>query len=295
MLACLVANPAAGRGRGARLLPAVREALAARGVTDVRLTQLPRDERRLAREAALAGVETIIALGGDGTWGNAARGLLEAGGRSRLALLVAGTGNDFSHALRLPDRDMAAMIGIALGACERRVDIGSADAIPFLNVAGIGIETSVIESTRSVPLLRGHLLYFVTALPKLVTYRAPSAVVAVDDSFPEPAHKYLALIAANGPRFGGGFHIAPAASLTDGLLDFVSIKDAVALRRAALLTRVRFGRHLAEPEVKLQLAQKVSTQFDAPPLIDVDGEIVQARTSTVEIRCLPQALRMAAP
>src|SRR5690242_16040584 len=109
MSGCLIANPAAGGGRGARRLPAVRDALAAVGITDIRLTRGPGDERVRAAEAAAEGVETIVALGGDGTWGNVARGMLESGRDARLVPIAAGTGNDFPHALGLPAHDVAAM------------------------------------------------------------------------------------------------------------------------------------------------------------------------------------------
>jgi len=290
---CLIANPAAGRGRGARVLPAIQNALAAAGVTDVRLTTAAGDERRLARDAAAGGVETIIALGGDGTWGNAARGILESGRDARLALLAAGTGNDFGHALGLPVSDLRAMAHIAVGSREMRVDVGCADGASFVNVAGFGVETIVIEASRHVPLLRGHLLYLATAVPQLFTYRALTARIHRDGEDEPIAAPYLALIAANGPRFGGGFHVAPRASLTDGLLDLVSIRDASVVRRAALLARVRMGRHLERPEVELHQVRCAELHFDAPPLMDLDGELVRAQSENVEIRCVSRALRVA--
>jgi diacylglycerol kinase family enzyme len=115
MNACLIANPAAGRGRGARRLPRVREALAAVGIRDIRSTRGPGEERDLAARAAEEGIETIVALGGDGTWGNVARGILDARRDARLVPIAAGTGNDFPHALGLPAFDPVAMARIAAG------------------------------------------------------------------------------------------------------------------------------------------------------------------------------------
>jgi diacylglycerol kinase (ATP) len=290
---CLIANPASGRGRGARLLPAIREALAARGVTDIRVTAAAGDERRLARQAAAAGVDTVIALGGDGTWGNAARGILESGKRARLALLAAGTGNDFAHALGLTPGDMRRMLQISLDPGSTTVDLGLADGTPFVNVAGFGVETSVIEAARHVPLLRGHLLYFAAAVPKLFTYR-PLVARATDDGERNPGpSKYLALVIANGPRFGGGFRIAPAASLADGLLDFVAVGDAGVARRVALLARVRAGRHAAEPEVEMRQIRSLGLEFDQPTPMDLDGEVVRTTSKHVSIECLPGALTVA--
>ena len=73
---CVIVNPAAGRGRGARTLPAVREAFAAVGVADVRTTEAREDERAVARRAIDEGFTTLVAVGGDGTWGNVANAIL---------------------------------------------------------------------------------------------------------------------------------------------------------------------------------------------------------------------------
>ena len=84
-----------------------------------------------------------MALGGDGTWGNVARGILESGRDARLVPVAAGTGNDFPHALGLPAGDPVAMARIAAGSGSVRVDVGWANDIAFLNVAGLGLETEV--------------------------------------------------------------------------------------------------------------------------------------------------------
>jgi diacylglycerol kinase (ATP) len=290
-------NPAAGRGRAARLLPQIRAILAGAGVHDIRLTTAPGDERRLARDAAAEGIDTIIALGGDGTWGNAARGMLESGRDARLALLAAGTGNDFAYTLGLPVDNLAAMVGAAVADQERRLDMGQVNDLPFLNVAGVGIEAAVLEASQRVRLLRGPLVYVATAIPKLHTFRAMSASVTVDgatevpnDPAPTP---WLAIVASNGPRFGGGFRIAPGASPFDGQLDLVTVRDAGRLRRATLFVRARRGTHLGQPEVSHRRFRSAVLRCAEPPLLDVDGELVRTTTTRFEIRCLPQVLRVA--
>jgi len=57
----VVLNPNSGRGRGARLEPAIREAFRAQGA-EFGLTAGPGDEERLAREAIAAGFDRIVAV-----------------------------------------------------------------------------------------------------------------------------------------------------------------------------------------------------------------------------------------
>lgn len=291
----LIANPAAGRGRAARLLPAVRAALARHGITDVRLSAEPGDERRVAREAARSGATTIIALGGDGTWGNVGRGILESQRDVRLALLAAGTGNDLAYATGVPAHDIEATVRLAIDGPDRRMDAGQVDGVHFLNVAGFGFDAEVLAATLQGRWLRGHAVYLVTAVRKLMAYRGLVAAADIDARDVRERAHYLALIVSNGPRFGGGFLIAPNARVDDGVLDLVAVRDTSTLRRFAVFAKLPAGKHVGEPEVRLSTLREGRFTFDAPPLFDADGELHQAARCEVIVRCLPQALRLVAP
>lgn len=291
MNACLIANPAAGRGRGARRLPRVREALAAVGIDDVRLTRGPGDERNLAARAAADGIETIVALGGDGTWGNIARGIIDSGRDARLVPIAAGTGNDFPHALQLPAHDPVAMARIAAGGASVRVDLGWANDIAFLNVAGVGLETEVLRAVRDVRALSGAMLYVAAALPLLRSYPGLKASIQFEDEPASPVLPFCAIVASNGPRFGGGFRVAPGASVTDGKVDLVSVRDAPPRRRLQLFVRARMGTHLGQPEVERWPATKLTLNFEEAPLLDADGELHAIASKELRIRVDPGAIR----
>lgn len=275
------------------MLPAVRAAMRAVGVEDVRVTTAAGDELRLAREAALEGAETIVAMGGDGTWGNVARGILESGRDVRLALIATGTGNDFGHSLGLPVTDPRAMARIAVGSASQRVDMGRIDGTAFLNVAGVGIEADVLAASQSVKFLRGPAVYLATAIPKLRTYQPVQCRLSANGTTATKPVAYLAIVVSNGPRFGGGFRIAPGASVSDGLLDLVTVRDAAVGRRARIFVRARLGTHLGQPEVQRKQLNEGVLLFDEAPLMDIDGELRRAASPLVEIECLPGAIRMA--
>jgi diacylglycerol kinase (ATP) len=290
--ACLIANPAAGRGRGARLLPRVREALGTAGIHDVRLTRAPGHERDLAAAAAGEGIETIVALGGDGTWGNVARGILESGRDARLVPIAAGTGNDFPHALQLPAHDPAAMSRIAAGDGSVRVDVGWANDLAFLNVAGLGLETEVLRALREIRTLTGPLVYVAAALPLLRSYRGLNASIQNGSELPGPMHQWCAIVVSNGPRFGGGFRVAPGATVTDGKVDLIAVRDAQPLRRLQLFVRARLGTHIGQPEVTRSPVNNVTFRFDEPPLLDTDGELHQIGSTDLRVRVQAGAIRV---
>lgn len=305
----VIANPAAGRGHGGRLVPRLRalldEATARAGgslAAELHLTTRPGEECDLARAAAERGAGTISALGGDGTWGNVVRGIMGAritGERPRLALLAAGTGNDLAYATGVAAHDLDAALAIALGAHERRIDVGEADGVHFVNCAGFGFDAAVLEGTQRVRWLRGHAVYLFTAARMLFGYRGIEAAVQVVEGAAPPgeaggesAH-YLAVIFANGPRFGGGFRIAPGAQVDDGVLDLVRVTDGSPLRRARVFAGATRGTHITAPEVDIRAVREAVLTFRVPPRFDADGELHQARACEVTVRCHPRALRLA--
>jgi diacylglycerol kinase (ATP) len=294
---CVIVNPAAGRGRGARALPAVREAFAAVGVTDVRLTTGKANERLIATQAIQEGVTTLVAVGGDGTWSNVANGLLAAGAGDavRLAVIAAGTGNDFAKTAGAPAGDFAATARLVAEGVETRVDVGHIEDHYFLNIAGFGFDIAVLEDIPSIPLLKGDAVYIVSALRQLVGYGG----VDIDITSPNGrrgATRHLMLILANAKNFGGAFRIAPDASLTDGAIDAISIHDASAWRRLKLFGAAARGTHIGQPEVVTETASSFTIHFATPPAYEVDGEYHrQASSKDVHVRCIPGALRVVAP
>jgi diacylglycerol kinase (ATP) len=272
----------------------VRQAFAAHGVTDVRLTTGPRQERDLARRAVEDGAETIVAVGGDGTWSNVANAILAMGADVRLGLLSGGTGCDFAKTTGSPATDPEATARLAVEGPDTRVDVGRIEDRYFLNVSGFGFDIAVLEDISRIPLLKGNAVYMVSALRQLLGYRGVEIEIA-SDAARRGAARHLMLIVANARNFGGAFRIAPNASLTDGLLDAVSIHDASALRRLSLFGAAGKGTHVSAPEVSVEQAPRFVLRFAQPPAYETDGEYNRAQSAELEIACVPGALRVVTP
>jgi diacylglycerol kinase (ATP) len=103
------------------------------------------------------------------------------------------------------------------------------------------------------------------------------------------------LTVSNGRYFGGGFPIAPGATVTDGLLHACRIEDASPLRRLQLFNWAERGRHVRSERVEILSDSRFRLTFDAPPRFEVDGDVRRAAEATVELSVLPGALRVVAP
>jgi diacylglycerol kinase (ATP) len=288
---CVVLNPAAGRGLGAQSRPAIAAAFAAHGVTDMRETRGPGDEARVVREAIADGCTTLVAVGGDGTWGQVAGAIVAAGAPCRLALLAAGTGNDFARTLGVPANDPVATARLATGGPDVAVDIGRIEQHWFLNIAGFGFDIAVLEDIGNLPWLRGQLLYKVSALRQLIGFRGVE--IAIDSpAARRESRRHLMLIVANARYFGGAFRIAPAASLTDGRLDAIAIADAPPLTRMRLFNAAGSGAHVRHREVTTEQAERFTLRFAKPPAYETDGEYRRAASAELEVQCIARALRV---
>src|SRR5439155_18687756 len=140
----VVVNPTSGRGRGGRLGPGVRQALTALGVEhEVVLSESPLDPPRIARQAAGDGADIVAALGGDGMAGMVGSALV--GMRTALAVIPAGTGNDFAGLLGFRrNRPLAVLSSLAKPEI-REVDTvrihGAEGEAHYINVAGAGFDS----------------------------------------------------------------------------------------------------------------------------------------------------------
>jgi diacylglycerol kinase (ATP) len=271
----LIVNPAAGRGRALRRLDAATRALARVGKLDVVRTEQRGDEARLALEAAADGVRTLVVLGGDGTVSLVAGALATAGADTPLAILAAGTGNDFAKSLGAPVHDYAAMAERIARGESRRVDVGRLGGRPFVNAAGFGFDVAVLERMTRARWLHGDALYIAAALAELFRFGGVDARVQVTPEVLDERARWVLVVIANGQWFGGSFRIAPSARLDDGRLDVVLVRDVRAWRRARLFAAAPFGAHVRAPEVQALTTDACTITTDQPVGCELDGELVR--------------------
>lgn len=301
----VVANPRSagggGRGRLEAAWPRLRELLAP---CELAWTRGPRDAERLAREAVRAGVDRVVAAGGDGTASEVVSGILSAGlgARAELGLLPLGTGGDLARALAVP-RGLEAAAACIACATPRPLDAGRVayrdragrDASTFfVNVASLGMSGLVTELVEQAPkALGGRTAFLIGTLRALARYRAVPVRVRLDGA-PLYEGPVALVAAANGRYFGGGMRIAPDARLDDGLLDAVVVPELPALRALRQLPRLYRGTHLGVDGVLHARGRLLEVEADTGAArLEVDGEPLGAAPARVEL--LAGALRLRAP
>lgn len=248
------------------------------------------DEERLAGLALQNGARVIVAVGGDGTYSGIANAVLRSGEKCQLAIVPSGTGNDVAKTLGIQDKTPQQIAALVSSSGGSEIDVGLTDGRYFVNSCGFGFDASVLEATRRVRFLTGDAVYIYSALRQLFTYRGIS--VSVDAN--AEAGKMLMLTVSNGRFLGGAFRIAPHASVVDGELDIGFFGDTGLIGRVRIFAGAFRGTHVGLPSVKTKRVAEMTLRFPAPPMMEMDGELRQALSSTVKIECVPRALNVVA-
>jgi len=286
----VILNPAAGRGSAGEREPEIEEAFRRLGLAvEIFRTAGPGEATELACALCAQGAEVVVAAGGDGTVNEVAQALV--GTDTVLGILPLGSGNDFARAMGIPAELRQAAEALARGR-ERRVDVGEASGRYYLNALGMGIDGQIAHDYRTHTFLRGEIGYLLATVYEVLRFR-PFAV-EVEAEGRRFAGELLAVAAMNGPWAGGGFCLAPQARPDDGLLDLALLGHYPRLVRLVVLPKTRDGSYLRLSRAQLLRTREVRVRAERPLFVHLDGELLSERVSDLEVKLLPQALRVRA-
>lgn len=247
------------------------------------------DATRFATQAAEAGVDTVVAAGGDGTINEVVQGVIAA---SRIDCAVAtipmGTANDFASQAEIPADDPAAALDLILHTPPRRIDVGMINDRPFINVASGGVGAEIVAQTPAeLKEMLGGVSYSLTGLANVLTLK-PRKLSVKAPQFDWCDEAYVITV-GNSRTAGGGYTVAPDAKLDDGLLDMMIVP------RLSPEEFFRFVGQLLElsngmdfQEIVRKQVPWVEVTADEPLAVTVDGEPMSASTFRFEI--LPKRL-----
>ncbi|MBN1454239.1 MAG: YegS/Rv2252/BmrU family lipid kinase [Anaerolineales bacterium] len=299
--ALVIYNPAAGRFPVKPFLKAIeKELVKADWCADIVATQSGDHAVQLGKQAAAEKYEAALAVGGDGTVGQVASGLL--GSETALGVLPAGTSNVWAQELGLPSfnwaypRRLQENARILANTPIQRVDMGQCNEYSFMMWAGMGLDAMAIHTIE--PRVRLEKFFAVPEYAASTIWNASqwSGIrlrLWVDEK--EIEGHYLLTVANNIRRYMGGHSIlSPNAYLDDGLLDlwlFQGDSLADAFRIAYELWR---GHHVNSSEAQRIPFQSLRVQAESPFFVHMDAEPKDA-TKEANITVQKRALKLLMP
>ena len=238
-------------------------------------TPAPHSAANEARRAALEGFDLLIAAGGDGTINEVVNGIAPLDQRPKLAIIPAGTTNDYARALQIPRDNPLAAAQVILKGQTARMDVGKANETYFINIAAGG---SLTELTYQVPSklksMYGYLAYVVKGAELLTRVRPINVRVEYDDGYYEGEASMFFLALTNS--VGGFEQIVPDAKLDDGKFTLLIVKTTKLQDMMGLIAEVMAGgRHVDNDNliyVKSSEVHVTSLDSNAPISINLDGE-----------------------
>ncbi len=228
-------NPNSGKGNIRKEISFILESLSAKRY-DIRVFPTAKcgDAADMAKNEA-NNYDLLVCAGGDGTFNEVARGLMEAKNSGQnipvVGYIPVGTVNDFATSLDIP-KDIIDAVYVILTGKEKSVDIGSfsvGDEVGFHSyftyVAAFGAFTEVsYETSQDVKNVIGKAAYFLEGVKSLQKIRPYHLKISYDGN--EIEDDFIFGMVANSKSVGGFKGITgPEVYLDDGEFDAIFVKN----------------------------------------------------------------------
>ncbi len=288
----LIVNLIAGQGRCKQIFPSVQRQLDKDHIDyDLHYTNEPEEATDVARMGIESGFTHIVAVGGDGTVNEVANGVV--GSNAILAVIPAGTGNDFIRMTNIP-QDHRQAAHLLTDGRERMIDMGQVvGSRYFVNGLGIGIDAQVAQDVLKMDRLRGTFAYLYAAIKEVFRFKSFPVELA-GSNWHEEKH-CISLGFANGKYCGGGFKLAPLAEIDDGKIDVAAVGDFPKLERLIRLPQARKGEHLKLAGVSYHQDVKITVSSQVKLIAHIDGEPYKLPSQDFSVQVVPNSLRVLVP
>ena len=267
----LLINPKSGNGRGNKVGKLVKQEFKALGIQylDISADSAQQSQENLKRKLREnQKFEGLFLIGGDGTVNLAVQELV--GSDLGLALIPAGTGNDFARTLNLKLKNPEQLIKHYLSSRPSLIDVGKVGEKYFVDVLSTGFDSMVNERANAMKRIKGRAKYNISILLVLSTFKPKNYRFSIDGfSFESKA---MLIAVSNGICYGGGMKVTPDAKIDDGLFDILILSPVSKLEFLKVFPKVFSGKHITHPAVRISRGRSVEIDSDA--VAYADGERV---------------------
>lgn len=241
-----------------------------------------------------AGVDLVIAAGGDGTVSEVASTLRHSG--IPLGILPCGTANLLARNLHLPLNSLAAATRIAFSGVARPIDVavisyrladGGAAVRPYFVMAGFGIDADMVSGTRVDAKRRFGWLAYVGPIIRSASRTSRAAVTVSLDGGDAISGRLHTLVVGNCSSITAGLRLLPTAEVDDGLLDILAVRSLIGADRRRLLgwiTPLQGIRRTPIASVagaadsagafRYETARTVTVNLNTPTVFQADGDLI---------------------
>ncbi|NCZ81463.1 MAG: YegS/Rv2252/BmrU family lipid kinase [Actinobacteria bacterium] len=231
--------------------------------------------------------ERVIAVGGDGLVNLCLQEIAERD--IALAVIPAGTGNDFARAVGAYKKSVEEIFNTIRSQDPIAIDLGLVTGNFgkrwYVQVLSTGFDALVNDLANKITWPKGQIRYTLATIFTLARFKPIKYELIVDDK--KFNQNFMLLSVANGETYGGGMRICPNASNSDGIFDILLVHPVSKIVLLTIFPKVFAGRHIPHPKIEIIHGQKVKILADATAF--ADGEFISKLP--IEITNVQNALK----
>lgn len=286
----LIVNPRSGTSEKGKIIKkAIEHLLAAQWNVEAAYTEHAGHATELAANAARAGFEAVVAVGGDGTVNETAKALVNTS--TALGIIPMGSGNGLARHMNIPMNPYKAIEIISNGNIEE-CDYCTVNNRPFFCTFGMGFDAAVADRFAATPGNRGFVNYLRSTLREFVDYKPESYTIYSNNE--TIAEQAFVVACCNAAQYGNNAFIAPHASITDGLMDITIIHNGNKLSHALSGIDLMIGTIHKNTRIHTFRAAEVTIERDGNGPVQLDGEPTRMGRH-LTLRCHHKGIRVFSP
>ena len=229
-----------------------------------------------AEEVAMASsADVVVAVGGDGTVSEVARGLV--GSEKALGIIPCGSGDGLALHLGISRNVKKALRTLQEGYIQM-IDYATVNGRPFFCTTGVGMDAEVAKKFAEAG-HRGFQTYIREAFETWHHYKGETYNIIVDGV----EHSLPAVIVTIGNinQWGNEARITPLASVVDGMLDVAVMAPFTAVEIPILATQLMDGHLNRSHRVTMLRGRKVVLRRPCPGPAHLDGDPCEMGTEII--------------
>lgn len=286
---CFIINPKSGVTQKHGIVDLIHRLIDKNIYThEVVFTQAPKHATALSREAAGNKYDVVVAVGGDGSVNEVAKGLIDS--NTALAFIAAGSGNGMARHLRIPMDFEKALHVINTGKVIP-IDTLRANDEFCTGTIGVGFDAHVAHLFSQSP-KRGYSTYVKLVLTEFYKYKPQMRELLVDDK--QVTKECFLLTFANSSQFGNNAVIAPFADVTDGIIDISMMKKFMLAHAPHLIYRLMHNKIHESKYFEMMTAKNIVLKNNGTLKAHIDGEPVTFSTD-VHVKVVAKSLNVLVP
>ncbi len=260
---------------------------------NIAFTEYAGHATEMAYQYARMGFDAVVAVGGDGTVNEVAKGLIKGNGLpvtgygTALGIIPMGSGNGFARHLNIPMRPNKA-IEMINHSEPISVDYGLANGKVFVSTCGTGFDALIADHFAGSN-KRGFMTYVQNVLKDAFSYE-PQTYHIVGDGL-DVTHKAFLITFANANQWGNDAMIAPKASVQDGKMDIMLMSSHALLVSASLALRLFAGSIDDSHFMDTLRAKEVTLEREEVAPFHIDGDPVEM-PKDIHIRIISDGLKV---